>query len=189
MLLDHSIREDFGTWRAEGRCFQGVLLIKRGDLGSGLPLLRAAVEELPAINFSLRYTGLLCELASALGRSGEVAQGLTVIDRALERSERNDERWCAAELFRVKGELVLLEDAEGAGTAAERHFHHGLDWARKQEARSWELRCATSLAALWQRQGLDTQARELLTPPYAWFTEGFETTDLRAARALLDALH
>jgi predicted ATPase len=188
MLLDHSTREDFGTWRAEGRCFQGVLLIKRGDLRSGLPLLRAAVEELPAINFSLRYTGLLGELAQALGRSGEVSEGLAVIDRALERSLRNEERWCFAELCRAKGALVLLEDAQGAAAAAERHFGEGLDWARQQGARSWELRCATSLAMLWHRQGLASQARELLAPVYAWFTEGFESADLRAAHAVLDAL-
>ncbi len=189
MLLEHSTREDFGTWRAEGRCFQGVLLIKRGDLRSGLPLLHAAVEELPAINFSLRYTGLLGDLAEALGRSGEVAQGLAVIERALERSERNEERWCVAELCRVKGELVLLEDAQRAAAAAERHFREGLDWARQQGARSWELRCATSLAVLLNRLGSASEAREVLAPVYAWFTEGFETADLRAANALLGALH
>jgi predicted ATPase len=188
MLLDHSTREDFGTWQAEGRCFHGVLLIKRGDLGTGLPLLRTAVEDLPAINFSLRYTALLGELASALGSAGDVAQALVVIDRALERAQRNEELWCMAELCRVKGGLVLLEGVRRAPDTAERYFLEGLDWARRQAARSWELRCATSLAQLWHRQGSARRAHELLAPVYAWFTEGFKTADLNTASSLLETL-
>ncbi|HEU5284122.1 MAG TPA: winged helix-turn-helix domain-containing protein [Burkholderiales bacterium] len=188
LLLDHSTRHALASWQAEGRCFQGVLLVKRGELGEGLQLLRSALEDLPGINFSLRYTALLGELADALGRTGEVAQGLIAIDRALERSDRNEERWCVAELCRIKGDLVLSEGGQSAAAAAEGHFRKGLDWASRQSALSWELRCATGLARSWQGRGMTGQAREVLAPVYARFTEGFETADLKTAKALLDAV-
>ena len=188
MLLDHSVRHALASWQAEGRCFEGVLLIKCGDLGNGLRVLRSALDELPGINFSLRYTALLGELAEALGRAGEVVQGVKAIDAALARSDRNGECWCIAELLRVKAELTLLERAPGAAAGAEDCFLHGLDWARRQGALSWELRCATGLARLWHEQGRNGQARELLAPVYARFGEGFGTADLSAASAMLEAL-
>ena len=188
MLLDQAAQNALGSWQTEGRGFQSVLLIKRGDFGNGLPALRNALEELPGINFSLRYTALLGELADALGRAGEVAQGLAAIDWALERSERIEERWCVADLLRIKGELAVLEGAPNAAAAAEGHFQQGLDWARRQGALSWELRCATSLARLWHARGNREQARELLAPIYGRFTEGFGTADLKTAKTLLATL-
>jgi predicted ATPase len=188
MLLDHSARNALASWRAEGRCFQGVLQIKRGDIAGGLQALRTALDQLAGINFSLRYTALLGELAESLGRAGEIAQGTGAIAEALARSERNEERWCIAELLRIQGELVLLEGAAGAAQAAEVRFREGLDWARRQGALSWELRCASSLARLWHEQGSTKRARELLGPVYGRFTEGFASADLVAAKALLDSL-
>jgi predicted ATPase len=90
-------------------------------------------------------------------------------------------------LLRVKGELVLLQGAAGARAAAEDHFRQALDWAR-QGALSWELRAATSLARLWRDQGRPAEGMALLQPVYDRFTEGFGTTDLKAAKALIDAL-
>jgi len=188
MLLDHSVRHALASWQAEGRCFEGVLRIKRGELESGLGMLRAALEELPGINFSLRYTALLGDLAESLGRAGQVAQGMKAIDEALARSNRNAERWCVAELLRVKAELTLLGAAPGAAAAAEVDFLRGLEWAREQGALSWELRCATGLARLWDEQGRRKAARELLALVYARFGEGFGTADLSAAKALLETL-
>ena len=188
MLLDHSARHALASWQAEGRSFQGALLVKRGDVANGLHVLRTAVDELPAMNFSLRYTALLGELAEALGHAGEIAQGFATIDQALARSEHNDERWCIAELLRIKGELIVLECAPGAAAAAELLFQQGLEWGRRQGALSWELRCATSLARLWREQGKKGRARELLSAIYGRFTEGFETADLRAAQALIATL-
>jgi predicted ATPase len=188
MLLDHSVRHSLASWQAEGRCFEGVLLVKRGDLANGLRVLRTALDELPGINFSLRYTALLGELAETLGRVGEVGQGVKAIDDALARSDRNEERWCIAELLRVKAELTLLEGAPNAAAAAEGNFLQGLDWAHRQGALSWELRCATSLARLWHERGQISQARELLAPVYSRFSEGFGTADLLGAKSLLEAL-
>jgi len=188
MLLDHSARNALASWQAEGRCFQGALLVKRGDVVNGLHVLRSALEELPGMSFSLRYAGLLGELAEALGHAGELARGLATIDQALARSEANDERWCIAELLRIKGELIVLERLPRSAAAAELLFQEGLEWGRRQGALSWELRCATSLARLWHGQGRPGQARELLEGVYGRFTEGFETADLTTARALLASI-
>ena len=187
MLLDHSARHRVSRWHAWGRCFEGALLVKRGEVSTGLGLLRTALDDLRETKFVLRYTAVLGDLAQALSLAGEIAQGLEAVDEALERSERNDERWCVAELLRIKSELVLSEHAPNAEAVAERLFQQGLDWARRQGALSWELRCATSLARLWHEQGLTDQAREFLGAVYGRFTEGFGTADLKAAKALLEA--
>ena len=108
-----------------------------------------------------------------------------MIDEALARSDSNEERWCVAELLRIKGELILREGAPQAATAAERHFLHSLDWARRQGALSWELRTSTSLARLQHDQGRIAEARSLLQSVYDRFSEGFETADLKTAKAYL----
>jgi predicted ATPase len=187
MLLDHSARNALASWEAEAHCFQAVLKLRRGEFATGDHVLRPAVEELREIKFALRYTSLLGDLAELLGRAGEVEQGLAEIGEALERSERNQELWCRPELLRIKGELRLLERGGKGAQAAEQLFREGLDLARKQAVLSWELRCATSLARLWCELGRSGPARELLAPVYSRFTEGFETADLKSAKALLDA--
>jgi predicted ATPase len=109
-----------------------------------------------------------------------LAEALAVVDNTGER------HW-AAELYRLKGKLLLALSAE-KHTEAATCFHQALDIARQQQAKSLELRAATSLSRLWQQQGKRGEARELLAPIYGWFTEGFDTADLREARALLEAL-
>ena len=188
MLLDHSARHALTVWHARGRCLNGVLLIKRGEIGGGLRLLRDALEELGETGFVPHHTALLGTLAQGLASSGEIAQGLTTIDEALARSERDEEYWCIAELLRIKAELLLLAGGPGAAAAAEEHFQQALDWARRQGALSLELRCASGLARRWHGRGQTGPARELLAPVYGRFTEGFGTPDLRAAKALLDQL-
>jgi predicted ATPase len=188
MLLDQATRNALGSWQTEGRAFQSVLLIRRGDFSNGLPALATALEELPGINFSLRYTALLGELAEALGQAGQVAQGLDAIHRALESSRRNEEGWCVANLLRIKGELSIMQGGSDARVAAEAYLRDGLECASRQRALSWELRCATGLARLWQRQQRSDEARDLLGGVCGRFTEGFETADLRAAKTVLAAL-
>jgi predicted ATPase len=118
---------------------------------------------------------------------GQLTEGLLTLDEALARSERDEERWCFAELLRIKGELILREGAFQAATAAEEQFLHSLDWARRQGALSWELRTSTSLARLQHDQGRIGEARSLLQPAYDRFSEGFETTDLKTAKAYLNS--
>jgi predicted ATPase len=127
-------------------------------------------------------------MIEALGRAGQIADGLAAIEEAILRSERTEERWLIAELLRIKGELFLLQGAPGAAAAAEDHFRQALDWAHRQGALSWELRAATSLARLLSDHGRSADATALLQPIYDRFTEGFATTDLKAAKTLLDDL-
>jgi predicted ATPase len=124
----------------------------------------------------------------ALGRTGQIGDALGLVEEAIDHSERTEERWAFAELQRVKGELLLLQGAPAAAAAAEDHFRQALGWARQQGALSWELRTATSLARLLRDQDRPADAMALLQPIYDRFTEGFDTSNLKAAKALLDAL-
>ena len=188
MLLDSSAAHALPIWQAEAHRFHGGLLIRKGDFDTGLRLLRTSLEELPETSYQPYLTWFLGVLAEGLGRAGQVAQGLDAIEEALARSERNEDRWCVAELLRIKGELLLLQGISGAA-AAEDHCQQALDWARRQGALSWELRTATSLARLWGDQNRSAEAIALLAPIYNRFTEGFETDDLKAAKALIDAFY
>jgi predicted ATPase len=184
-LLDHSTRHALSVWHALGRGHRGVLAIKRGDVATGLPLLRAGFDD---IDTAFRFTPFLSEIAEALGRAGQIADALAAIDEAIERCERTEEHWVMSELLRIKGELLRLQAAPAAEGAAEDHFRQALDWALRQGALSWELRAATSLARLLRDRGRSADAMALLQPVYDRFTEGFDTADLKTAKALLDAL-
>jgi predicted ATPase len=187
MLLDHSTRHALAFWRGYGRSFQGALVIQRGDVVTGLRLLRAVFDEFgEAGSVVLRFLAFL--RAEALGRAGQNVEGLAAIEEAIARSERTEERWAMAELARVKGKLLLLHGALGAAAAAEDHFRQALDWARQQGALSWELRAATSLARLLRNQGRLADATACLQAIYDRFTEGFGTADLITAKQLLDKL-
>ena len=186
MLLDHSTRHALARWRAFGRAYQGVLAVQRGDLGVGLQLLRASFAEPGAAGSVPRHFTFL--IAEGLGQAGQTAEGLATIEEAIVRSERSEERWAAAELLRIKGELLLLQGAPGATATAEHHFRQALDCARRQGALSWELRAATSLARMLRNQNGFADATAVLQPVYSRFTEGFASADLKAAKALLDDL-
>jgi hypothetical protein len=188
MLLDYSARHALAVRHAEADCSRGVLLIQRGDVVIGSQHLRCALDGLRKLGFVQRYPAFLGALAQGLALAGQEAEALVAIDEALALCERDEERWCVAELLRIKGELVLLEGGPDAAEAGEDHFRQALDWARRQGALSWELRAATSLARLWRDQNRTKAAREILAPVYDRFTEGFETTDLKAAKLLLDDL-
>ena len=124
-------------------------------------------------------------LARACEIAGQIEEALTLLDDALQIVERTGERWFAAELNRHKGQLLLRQ---GHSEAAEELYRKALSIAEEQEAKLWELRAAVSLARLWRDQGRRAEARDLLAPVYGWFTEGFDTADLKEAKALLDEL-
>jgi predicted ATPase len=109
------------------------------------------------------------------------------IDEALTAVETTKEKWCEAEVHRTAGDIELMSPARDTAKA-EAHFERALTVARSQKAKSWELRAATSLARLRRDQGKRAEARDLLAPVYGWFTEGFDTLDLKEAKALLEAL-
>ena len=130
------------------------------------------------------FLGLLAE---ACGRAGQVEAGLGALHEALEAMQTTEERLYEAEVYRLRGELLLQQSAAQQGEAEE-SFHQALTVARRQQAKSWELRAAMSLSRLWQQQGKHAEAWQLLADIYGWFTEGFDTADLQEAKALLAEL-
>ena len=125
-------------------------------------------------------------LAEALGLAGQIEAGLQTLRQAFAEVHERDERFFEAELYRIKGDLLQKCGAETA--VIESTYQQAITLARQQDAKSWELRAALSLARLWQTKGKPSQARALLTEIYNWFTEGFDTPDLVEARVLLNEL-
>jgi predicted ATPase len=143
---------------------------------------------------SLRSTGAtfyepqhLQYLAKPHAELGELDDAWRCIDDAIDKIGKSKEKWGEAEVHRVAGEIAL-KSAEPDTAKAEAYFERALSVARQQQAKSWELRAAMSLARLWRDQGKVQQARELLAPVYGWFSEGFDTRDLKEAKTLLEAL-
>jgi predicted ATPase len=126
-------------------------------------------------------------LARAYTELGKIEDARRTIREAITTVERTKERWCEAEVYRTAGGIMLLSPDPDAATA-EAYFERALMIARKQQAKSWELRTAMSMAGLWRDQGKRDEALDLLAPVYDWFTDGFDTRDLKEAKALLDAL-
>ena len=188
LLLKHTIEHGLDLWHAWGLCFNAMLLIESGNIEAGVKTLLTILNELPQGAFFAHYAGMHATLAEAFGRLGAVSKGQATIDEALLRAEREEEFWYVAEFTRIKGELIRLENAPNAVQEAENQFRRSLDYARRQEALSWELRTSTSLARLYQGQGKPGEAWDALAPVYGRFREGFQTADLRAARAIIEAL-
>jgi len=170
------------------RWFNGARLLKRGEVGEGLELLRTVLDEVRGTSFVPYYPFMLGTLAQGLAGAGQVDQALATIDEALTKAERDEERWWIAELLRIKAELILFAGGADATSLAETRLQESLGWTRRQGVLSLELRCAIDLARLWHQQGRTAPARDLVAPIYARFTEGFATADLKAAKALLSSL-
>jgi predicted ATPase/DNA-binding winged helix-turn-helix (wHTH) protein len=185
MLLDLSRRHGYAPWGEFASRIKGVVFVKAGNIKTGSPLLGAGLDEINDPDFGIWFLTGLAELAGALGHAGRIADGLATIERGIDQSERG---WLTPELLRVKGELLLLQRPSGSTEAAEDLFRQALDIARQQQALSWELRAATSLARLLQNQRRPADAIACLRPVYDRFTEGFDTADLIAAKQLLDNL-
>jgi hypothetical protein len=187
-LLEVSSRAGLLPWNDWGRYFEGALAIRRGNVDSGLHLMRSALDALGARANNRRLPVIVGEFAAALGLAGQVDQGLATIEEALGGSRRDSGRWCEPELLRIQGELRLLKGGTGATRAAQELFSAGLDCAHRQGALSWELRCATSLSRLWRNENRIEETHLLLAPILARFQEGLATADLMTARALLHEL-
>ena len=129
----------------------------------------------------------MSHLAGAYAELGQFEDAWRCIGEAMTAMETTKERWCEAEIYRVAGEIALMSPEPDAAKA-QAYFERALAVARKQQAKSWELRAAMSMARLWRDQGKPQQARDLLAPIYGWFTEGFDTLDLKEAKALLEEL-
>jgi DNA-binding winged helix-turn-helix (wHTH) protein/predicted ATPase len=163
---------------------RGGTLAALGHSAAGITQMRQGIATLQTRRI---LPGLLARLAEAYGNSGQAETGLSVLAEALAVMDTTEARRYEAQLYWLKGELLLRQVAPDA-PQAEACFQQALTVARRQQARSWELRAATSLSRLWQQQGKEAEARQLLEPIYGWFTEGFDTTDLQEAKMLLDKL-
>ena len=165
----------------------GKWLIATGQVESGLALLSRALDATRTAEARLAWTWMAAETVATYVLLRESVPGFQLLTEAFDLVERNDERNWEAELYRLKGELLLAQEVPESAEA-EACFHHALNTAIQQSAKSLELRAAISLARLWQHQGKRAKARELLAAVYGWFTEGFNTADLQEAKALLEAL-
>jgi predicted ATPase len=184
-LVAMATERGFPYWRAQGTIFAGWLKVKTGEVVEGISLLRSGSTAFRATGAELWAPHHNALLAEAFEIAGEIGEAVTLLDDALRIVERTGERWLEAELNREKGQLVLRQ---GHPVAAEGLYREALSIARKQGAKLWELRAAVSLARLHRDQDRRAEAHDLLAPVYGWFTEGFDTPDLKEAKALLDAL-
>jgi predicted ATPase len=177
--------QSFSFYGAQGTILRGWAKVKNGEMAEGMSLLRSGSTALRATGAELGMTFYTALLAGACDIAGQIEEAVTQLNDALQIVERTGGRWFAAELYRQKGELLLRQ---GHSEAAEDLYRKALSIAVEQGAKLWELRAAVSLARLRYDQGRCAEARGLLAPVYGWFTEGFDTPELKEARALLDEL-
>ncbi len=179
--------QGFPQYLNSGVLYRGCVLAQRGHLQEGLALYTQGLVAVREAGKEREVPLASAMLAEAHLRAGQAAEGLIVLEEPLGRVPRTGEGWMEAELHRVKGEL-LSALPQWDPREAEECFRRAIDVARQQSARMWELRAATGLARLWAEQDRHAAAYDLLAPVYGWFTEGFDTADLKDARALLDQL-
>ena len=162
-----------------------MVKVRNGDVAQGISLLRQGLTDFRATEAQTWMPKFYALLARACAIAGQIEEASTLLDEALQVVDRTGERWFAAELNRYRGQLLLRQ---GRVKAGEQLCQKALSIAREQEAKLWELRAAMSLGRLRHDQGRRTEAHDLLAPVYGWFTEGFDTPDLKYAKALLEEL-
>jgi predicted ATPase len=202
-LMALATEQGFALFVAMAMILRGGTLTASGQRGEQTSQLCQGLAAFRATGAALWGPYFLALLAEAYGQEGQVEAGFAALAEALTAAHTTGECWGEAELHRLKGELLLQSNVQGLESAvsmphaarrmphaeeAETCFQQALAIARRQQAKSWELRAAVSLARLWQQQGKQDEARALLMPVYGWFTEGFDTADLQEAKVLLEAL-
>jgi predicted ATPase len=184
--------QGFPWFLALGTIVRGWALSEQGQAEEGIAQMQQGLAACRATGAEVSQPHGLALLAEAYGKMGQVEEGLALLAEALDMADKTGERVNEAELYRLKGELTLKSRVQGSKSnvqeEAEGYFHKAGEVARRQQAKSLELRAAMSLARLWQQQGKKDEARQMLADIYGWFTEGFDTADLKEAKALLDSL-
>jgi predicted ATPase/class 3 adenylate cyclase len=186
-LLALASEQNFADYSGLGMFMQGWAQTQRGQNEAGFAVMRQGLASRRATGRKREESNLIAVLAEALGKTGSAEEGLRSLNQALAVGADSGMAFWEAELHRLTGELLLCRSA-GSRAEAEASYNQAIAVARRQQAKSLELRAATSLARLWQGQRKHAEARELLEPVYDWFTEGFDTPDLIAAKELLNAL-
>jgi len=179
--------QGFPYWMALASILYGWALAHQGQVKEGIAQITQGLSASRATGAALQRPYFLALLAEVHGTRGQPEAGLTVLTEALALVDQTGERFYEAELYRLKGALLLQQHADNQAEA-EICFHQAIAIAQSQQAKSLELRAATSLARLWQQQGKRQEAHDLLAPVYHWFTEGFDTADLKDTKTLLDEL-
>jgi predicted ATPase len=179
--------KDAPPWKANGSMNQGVLFALTGNASNAIQMISSGITALRPTGVTLGMPWWLLHLAIAHIDLHQFDDAWRYIGEAMSVTEATKERWSEAEVDRIAGEIAL-RSLKPDTAKAQAYFEHALAVARQQQAKSWELRAAMSLARLWRDQGKVQQARELLAPVYGWFTEGFDTRDLKDAKALLEEL-
>lgn len=179
--------QGFSRLRAHVTFLRGWLLVDEGHRGAGIAQMFKVLDS-DRLGALARWTAHCSALlAEAYRNTGQTVEGLNIVTDALTRVQQTECRYYEAELHRIKGELLLTQPVADE-QQAETCFQNALKVARGQSAKSLELRAAMSLSRLWQRQGKKEEARQLLAEIYGWFTEGFDTADLKEAKALVEEL-
>jgi predicted ATPase len=188
-------------WLAEGTILRGWALAEQGNREEGIVQIRQGLAAYRATGVEMMRSYFLALLGEACGKMGQREEGLNVIAEALGQVNHTGERVYEAELYRLKGELTLQQESKEHGAKSENGkelavsskeqeaegcFLKAIEIAQKQQAKSLELRATVSLARLWQQQGKQREAHQMLSEVYNWFTEGFDTKDLQDAKALLE---
>jgi predicted ATPase len=179
--------QGFPFWVAGGTIVRGWALAAQGQATEGIVQMRQGIAAWRALGAAVLLSTYLARLAEVCGQVGQLGEAQHLLREAQTLVDTTGERYWEAEVSRLQGELLMQASRGKRHTAAE-CFHQALAIARRQQAKSLELRAAMSLSRLWQRQGKHVAARDLLAPIYGWFTEGFDTVDLQEAKVLLDAL-
>jgi predicted ATPase len=180
-----SAEQGYPLWMAFANAMRGWSLAALGQPTEGLRALQDGIDATRATGAGLWRSFFLTLLADAYAIGGQPRAGLKPLAEAAELIGTTQERWAEAETHRLRGRLM---QSLGDDAASEDCYRHALDVARRQSAKLWELRAAMSMARLWRDQGKRDEARKLLAPVYGWFTEGFDTRDLKEAKALLEEL-
>ena len=186
-LVSLAQEQDSSLWRAGGMLVRGWVLALTGKASDSIHTLASGIAAWRSTGSTAFVPLFLSHLASANAELARFDDAWRCIDEATTAIETTKERWFEAEVHRVSGELALMSPEPNAAKA-DAYFERALAVARQQQAKSWELRAAMSMARLWRDQGKRDEARDLLAPVYGWFTEGFDTRDLKEAKGLLDEL-
>jgi predicted ATPase len=205
-LIDLSTEHGLVEYLGSGFLFLGGALAEKGQVEEGITQIRRGLTMWQAAGAELNRSYVLALLAEASGKTAQIKEGLILLAEALDMIDKTGGRWWEAELYRLKGQLTLqkfqvsgskfqvssnpqpLTSSPQAEAKAEACFHKAIEIARRQQAKSLELRAVMSLSRLWQQQGKKAEARQMLAEIYGWFTEGFDTVDLREAKTLLEEL-
>jgi predicted ATPase len=183
-LIALADEKDARYWKAFGMAGQGCVLTAAGKASDAIQIMNVGIDAMRPTGASLFMAWHLSQLAKAHATIAQFDEAWHCIGEAMTAVEATRETWCEAEVYRIAGEIALIPP-ETDVVKAKAYFERALAIARAQQAKSWELRAATSMARLWRGQGKRQEAQDILTPVYGWFTEGFDTLDLREAKALL----